>query len=416
MNENQLQAKVQDLIEKFYQKEYKYSYSEAEFNVFKIFGIQNKEIYHCKFLQEVLNPDGKHSQGDLFLKKFYKIVLERPYHKKTEIQREAELDKKSRVDLLLIEKYDHYEIKIPIEVKIYAGEGKRQLQRYTELCNNDVYFLTMSKRKPVSIDDVSKVHAITFDDHIKKWLASCIEDCSNSNVKNLFIQYKQIVDELVGEKEIYIFEQLKNEQSSIEQYVKNTKIECPNEIQKLILNTNEHFKKEESLPFLQLKKEIFQTVTNHIQTKYEYEPIDIDSYPSLVDYCYLHPSSKKFYASIVFKYKENDKGNQCLAISLDIAKYVCVGLKFYKKENDEWISENIDEIRIDEKLIQLEKKFKRKCSIRKPEQYPEYFFWERIQYKNKDIDFSKYDPSLLKNKEEILTAILKYIDDFLSEK
>ena len=44
-------------------KDYVYSY-----NVFSVLNIENREIYHSRFLADLLNPNGLHNQRNLFLK------------------------------------------------------------------------------------------------------------------------------------------------------------------------------------------------------------------------------------------------------------------------------------------------------------------------------------------------------------
>ena len=44
------------------------SFSGAKFNVFKVIGVTTNEVrLHSRFLDEMLNPNGSHGQGDIFL-------------------------------------------------------------------------------------------------------------------------------------------------------------------------------------------------------------------------------------------------------------------------------------------------------------------------------------------------------------
>ncbi len=62
---------------KFLEDWYKNDETEASrFNLFSILKIDWKEaLVHTPFLAELLNPQGTHSQGDLFYKEFIRTVL-----------------------------------------------------------------------------------------------------------------------------------------------------------------------------------------------------------------------------------------------------------------------------------------------------------------------------------------------------
>lgn len=49
--------------------------SDEEFNIFNITGFVSDEVKVCRMLAEILNPDGKHGCGAIFLESFMKSVL-----------------------------------------------------------------------------------------------------------------------------------------------------------------------------------------------------------------------------------------------------------------------------------------------------------------------------------------------------
>src|SRR5690606_24060533 len=120
------------------------------FNVFSILNMEHKENgTHSAFLGELLNPNGSHSKGNLFLKLFLQIVgnntinLENAsviLEKHIGIRDDANL-LGGRVDIYITDLVNS----ICIENKIYAADQNVQLQRY---CNhnkeyNTVYYLTL---------------------------------------------------------------------------------------------------------------------------------------------------------------------------------------------------------------------------------------------------------------------------------
>ena len=417
MVEKELIKNAEEWIKSYYK-----DYSKDDYNIFYALNVQYKEIFHCWFLYDLLNVDGNHHQKDLFLKKFYEIVLDKRDYEgidNIKVEREFTLSADSRVDLLLIETKGNIETKIPIEVKIYAGEGKKQLQRYVELCNNEVYFLTLNERDPVSIENTKMVKSITFETHIENWLTSCINDCTSENIKNILIQYKQVVDELTDQKGKYIYEKLKNiniqeYESIIEEYLKRENKQELDDVKTTLLSAYQLTKIEKSKPLLDFKNWLFQNIVEHIQSKSEYyEPINVDSYSSATDYHFFHPATKYGYPSVVFKFMQNQAGNQCIAFSFDIAVYACICLKFYKKVNNEWVSCDIDENKLDAELKFVKDSIERINERYTSNDYPEYFFWERVKHKDEDINFKKMKSINESMKNEILDVIKEHLDGFI---
>ena len=96
------------------------------FNVFDILGVTADEVDVCKVLFELLNPNGRHCQGDAYLKLFVKEVLrldgfsEQDYES-VQVSREKVYEvsgSKRRIDLFI----ETLNFRIPIEVKIFAGD------------------------------------------------------------------------------------------------------------------------------------------------------------------------------------------------------------------------------------------------------------------------------------------------------
>jgi len=171
-----------------------------EFNVFETIGIKNSEVkMHSAILAELLNGNGKHGQGDLFLKLFIETINE-------SIIKESILKNihfiNSRYSTCVAEKYaneygriDLYiennqnEVLI-IENKIYTIEQENQLIRYFDYCVSKnkkiagLIFLTIEGKEPNSSKshnrDISKfVTSISYKNEIINWLEKCQKEVYN---------------------------------------------------------------------------------------------------------------------------------------------------------------------------------------------------------------------------------------------
>lgn len=165
----------------------------CDFNIFEIIGISTKEVYICRLLAELLDPNGSHCQGskylDLFCKRFLpdkKIDTKKVSVKKEDLtkQLEDEGKDKRRIDIVINEKEGHY---IPIEVKINADEQLDQCHDYLEQAKRYyeqrkinkkpfVCFLTKTGYIPKSIKNSEKnqIICISWSD-IYKWIEECIK-------------------------------------------------------------------------------------------------------------------------------------------------------------------------------------------------------------------------------------------------
>ena len=66
MTENELISKVQDII---------INQDKTKYNLLEVMGVNRREVYICKILASLLDPNGSHGQGDKYLKLFFKLVL-----------------------------------------------------------------------------------------------------------------------------------------------------------------------------------------------------------------------------------------------------------------------------------------------------------------------------------------------------
>lgn len=169
------------------------------FNVFKLCKVNHYENAHSDIIAEFLDPKGTHGCGNKFLQAFFKITeLDYSKYEHADITREHKITT-GRPDIL-IQSEKHV---IIIENKIYADEGKNQLNRYRNWLDNNsgdgknapLLFLTLDGRES---NCEGKYTPLSYRDHIVPWLCECIRIAVEKPfVRESLIQYKKLIEELV---------------------------------------------------------------------------------------------------------------------------------------------------------------------------------------------------------------------------
>jgi len=205
---------VSILLEKEKEEEIK---KGEKFNVFSILKMEFKENdTHSAFLGELLNPNGNHLKGSLFLKLFLdeigatnidaesvEVVLEK-YIGPVFFDEKNPLDSRGgRIDIYL---EDANRNSISIENKINAPEQKLQVVRYYNFNKiaNKVYYLTLNGEHP---SEFSTNHLISNEDYIEinyaktiiSWLEKCLNEVQDSSIlKGSIRQYVILLQKLTG--------------------------------------------------------------------------------------------------------------------------------------------------------------------------------------------------------------------------
>lgn len=215
-----LLEKVGDVL-----KDIKKQMSEgAGFNVFRLCGVDHYETLHSKILAEFLNPQGRHGQRTLFLKRFQQMLkdhfkFEGEFSDSTSVTTEVAFGG-DRLDIL-IEDESRKSICV-IENKIFAGEQPEQLERYSKWLDGEckrlntehekciLLFLTLNGREACSIKAPEKYCRMAYvrnDDNknlpfLGKWIDLCCEKINSENaVRNTLEQYKKHINNLAkGER------------------------------------------------------------------------------------------------------------------------------------------------------------------------------------------------------------------------
>ncbi len=172
--------------------------SEAyDFNIFTLLHKSSDEVnLHSKFIYELLNPKGTHSQGRLFLDLFLKEILLNVPDERVDAFRE-----KYNIDILLQSSSNA----IIIENKIYTKDHSSQLSRYLKKVkslgykksNIHLIYLTLFGREPLEEKVKGKVISISYEEEIISWLEHCIEEVQEiSSLREVLIQYLKVVEKL----------------------------------------------------------------------------------------------------------------------------------------------------------------------------------------------------------------------------
>lgn len=189
------------------------------FNIYKVAGIDHDEVKTCRVIYELINPNGAHYQGNVFLKMFIKDVLHqdlsedeikgarvfREYH----IPDTKDSNNDRRIDLV-VQTTDRF---IPIEVKLYAEDQDTQCKDYYEFAkqyqkNPVMYYLTIDGKKPseessldIPVIENQKeiqpgINMISFSKEVLIWLENCEKYCYDNKLWPIYEGVKQFASSL----------------------------------------------------------------------------------------------------------------------------------------------------------------------------------------------------------------------------
>jgi hypothetical protein len=197
-----------------------------KYNIFTVAKIAHKEPIMCRVLADLMNPQGKHGQGSRYLELFWETIspnLPALDFEHTRVTTEYVIGEKRRIDIA----FEDGKVFVPIEVKIWAGDQKKQLADYfafakTKNRNNHipVLYLTVDGHEPsdFSKDGIGEKDYVklSFKDDIMSWLESCARENENTpattipvreNLKQLIAAIKSLCGKSEDEKmENEIFE------------------------------------------------------------------------------------------------------------------------------------------------------------------------------------------------------------------
>lgn len=182
-----------------------------KFNIFSILGMETKEdATHSAFIGELLDPNGSHMMGAIFLEQFLKAIQHKVIFNASSatVIREfyiGKLDSEKRtggrIDILI---KDNTGQTISIENKIYAVDQPFQIERYVNYnkFKNKVYYLTLTGDEPkeISKSDLSSktdFQCLSYSNDIIDWLEACqMQAVSKPVIRESIRQYILLLKKL----------------------------------------------------------------------------------------------------------------------------------------------------------------------------------------------------------------------------
>lgn len=186
------------------------SAEESSYNIFRILGIEAKEVLVCRFLGFLLNLPGNQGQNKLPLELFINHVLGvsgQRLESNAKARLEEVITNNRRVDLVIRNGEHVY----PIEVKIWADDQDTQLEDYYRFyfgekgySDNKIYYLTPTGGEPSkeSRGNLKKKDfcCLSFETNILGWLDQLFkEKLVPSDLCETVMQFMEVIRDMTRE-------------------------------------------------------------------------------------------------------------------------------------------------------------------------------------------------------------------------
>ena len=184
-----------------------------DYNIFTLFYKFSDEVnLHSNFIASLLDPNGDHYKGDLFLKLFLETCGIDDFSIDTSTA--AVFKEFKHIDIYISDGKKH----IILENKVYAKDQSTQIARYIKAieCAKDEdicvlylhpdgelpkenslggYKLNQDKTKLVKSSSIINFKVIRYDKEILEWIDKCKDEVSNLTDLNVFLsQYKDVIE------------------------------------------------------------------------------------------------------------------------------------------------------------------------------------------------------------------------------
>lgn len=186
-----------------------------DYNIFTLFHDFSDEVnLHSNFIASLLDPNGDHYKGDLFLKLFLEMCGIDDFSIDT--SRTTVFKEFKHIDIYISDGKKH----IILENKVYAKDQPTQIARYIKAIQNegaedeDIYVLYLhpdrelpkenslggyklnqDNTKLVKGSSIIKFKVIRYNKEILEWIDKCKNEVSNLTDLNVFLsQYKDVIE------------------------------------------------------------------------------------------------------------------------------------------------------------------------------------------------------------------------------
>ena len=209
MNEGYMAAKVEADRQR--------AMGKHDYNIFTLFhGFSDEVNLHSNFIASLLDPNGDHYKGDLFLKLFLETCGIDDFGIDT--SRATVFKEFKHIDIYISDGKKH----IILENKVYAKDQPTQIARYIETIQNEGaevkdedicvlylhpdgelpkenslggYKLNQDNTKLEKDGSIINFKVISYDKEILEWIDKCKNEVSNLTDLNIFLsQYKDVIE------------------------------------------------------------------------------------------------------------------------------------------------------------------------------------------------------------------------------
>lgn len=211
-----LQAeKLEEVIQK--DKDIQKAKEALSFNLFTLSSVNNQlENFHSDVIAEILNPEGKHGEGNLFLRLFVEFLNQKhatdipvSSFECAKVEKEKGINDKGRIDILIHTDTDA----IIIENKINnAPDMDKQLLRYYQYCKEQnlnvraiIYLSLNGFKKAPNSNDIPKhlvkniaAYNAKENDLVTAWLKAAMAKSTKEDNRSLLNQYSKLIKYLAN--------------------------------------------------------------------------------------------------------------------------------------------------------------------------------------------------------------------------
>ena len=162
-----------------------------------------------EIIRDLLDPNGNHGQGDIFLQKFIEIIEKPEFYEsgdhafiRTEEHTTSIENNKRRIDILIeIKRNNQHHAGIAIENKPWAIDQNKQIDDYSDHIrqhypNYYIIYLTPDGREPpehsaakTKINDKETLLPISYKYHITSWLQACQKESQAEYVRQFLSDF-----------------------------------------------------------------------------------------------------------------------------------------------------------------------------------------------------------------------------------
>ena len=191
-------------------KKYQHS-NNNEFNLLTVSGAARREVQMCRIIGELLKPNGCHNMGTTFLESFFSDVLKMKTSDEsydaaelatTDVILEYSIDDLRRIDIVI----KTAKRKVPIEVKIEAGDQEKQCADYLRHAEKSpLYYLTVDGHLPseysISAEELVNVKVISWKEDIYSWIEDSLKHADDTSLIFVLTQILDAIDRISGATE-----------------------------------------------------------------------------------------------------------------------------------------------------------------------------------------------------------------------